>query len=303
MPLFFAISGILFSVNKGATFKSFFLKRFKQLIVPYFILNIITYLFWLFIGRKFGSDIALNIPIYKPLLGILYGNGIDNYLQHCTSLWFIPCLFIVENIYFIFSSQKKLILIASFVLLGFADYYFALPRLPWGINIAFTAIIFYIIGNTFKNYIIKYETSLNSNALIFGTSLIVLFFLSKINGNVDMDNRMYSNYLLFILSGISGIIMILSCSKILEGIFSGSKLLVFISNGTIVILAFHAIAGSIIRGVTLFIFHIPITIYDNKIINSALYSILSIVILMPLMYVLERYFPQMIGKNKLQVKS
>lgn len=303
MPLFFAISGILFSANKELTYKSFLFKRFNQLMVPYFFLNVITYVFWVFVGRKFGSDTALNIPIYKPLLGILYGNGIDNYLQHCTSLWFIPCLFIVENIYFLFLPQKKLILIVSFLLLGFADYYFALPRLPWGINIALTAIIFYILGNTFKNYIIKYNNDLKRNALIFCISFIILFMLSRVNGNVDMDNRMYSNYLLFILSGIVGTLMILSFAKLLEGIFDGSDLLVFISNATIVILAFHAIAGSIIRGITLFVFHVPINIYDNNIINSALYCILSIVILLPLMYVLEMYFPQVIGKNKLRVKS
>ena len=48
MPLFFFLSGCLFSFEKHPNFKEFAIKRFKGLMVPYLWINLITYLFWLF---------------------------------------------------------------------------------------------------------------------------------------------------------------------------------------------------------------------------------------------------------------
>lgn len=60
MPLFFFLSGCLFSFEKHPNFKEFAIKRFKGLMVPYLWINLITYLFWLFAGRNFGEDFGID---------------------------------------------------------------------------------------------------------------------------------------------------------------------------------------------------------------------------------------------------
>lgn len=66
MPVFFFISGYLFSFEKNTSLKTFAWKRFKSLLIPYLWINLITYLFWLFVGRKFGDDSNLDICWYSP---------------------------------------------------------------------------------------------------------------------------------------------------------------------------------------------------------------------------------------------
>lgn len=73
MPLFFFLSGCLFSFEKHPNFKEFAIKRFKGLMVPYLWINLITYLFWLFAGRNFGEDATISTTWYSPIIGILLG--------------------------------------------------------------------------------------------------------------------------------------------------------------------------------------------------------------------------------------
>ena len=73
MPLFFFLSGCLFSFEKHPNFKEFAIKRFKGLMVPYLWINLITYLFCLFAGRNFGEDATISTTWYSPIIGILLG--------------------------------------------------------------------------------------------------------------------------------------------------------------------------------------------------------------------------------------
>ena len=92
---------LFFSFEKYPEYKTFLKNRFFQLVVPYLFFNIITYLFWLTVGRQFGKDALFDLDPLKPLLGILYGNATGHFLEHNVPLWFLACLFITENLYFL----------------------------------------------------------------------------------------------------------------------------------------------------------------------------------------------------------
>ena len=92
MPLFFFLSGCLFSYDKHPTFREFALKRFKGLMVPYLWINLFTYLFWLLIGKNFGEDSSISIPWYSPLIGILTGNGSPWAVTVLAARWRRPVL-------------------------------------------------------------------------------------------------------------------------------------------------------------------------------------------------------------------
>jgi len=301
IPVFFLISGMLFSFEKHPDYLSFLKHRSKQLLIPYLSFNIITYLFWLFIGRKYGDDATLNIPLYKPLIGIAYGNGINYYLQHCTPIWFIACLFSVENIYYLIfrKIKRKYFVLILFLIIGYADYYFQLPRLPWGINIALTAIIFYGSGNILKRF---FSQQLN-NSLFVLTCGAVLFlsitlYINYLNGSVDMNNRIYGNYFYFIAGGFSGTFVILCLSKILEGLFLKIALVEYIAKNTIFIIAFQGISGSFVKGITYFILKYPLSIYQDKIFINVVFSFISLLLIIPVIYFVDNYMPYLVGRTK-----
>ena len=94
MPLFFFLSGCLFSFEKHPNFKEFAIKRFKGLMVPYLWINLITYLFWLLAGRNFGEDATISTTWYSPIIGILL--GYSKQMIHNTPMWFFICLYFLE---------------------------------------------------------------------------------------------------------------------------------------------------------------------------------------------------------------
>ena len=45
IPLFFFLSGFTFSIKKYTSFKPFFMKKFKTIMLPYFLLNTGVFMF------------------------------------------------------------------------------------------------------------------------------------------------------------------------------------------------------------------------------------------------------------------
>lgn len=93
-------------------------------------------------------------------IDIAQGSG--GYMQHNIPMWFVPCLFIVENIGFFISKIKKNYLrIVVTVFLGILgciittteNNIFNFKELFWSIEIALVAIPFYIFGIEVTNKI------------------------------------------------------------------------------------------------------------------------------------------------------
>lgn len=263
MPLFFIISGVIFNLSKyDGDFKKFVISRFKRLIIPYFCSCVFFYTFWVFLGRKFGEGAEKGVPILKPLLGIFYGNGINDWLTFNTPLWFLPCLFISELIFFIILSlsrnELKKILFGVLVtsLIGFITSKVLL--LPWGIDIAFVAQLFMLVG-----YQIRSSRRLipifGGQAMIFIVlSFILLVTSYHINGRVDMNGRVYKDVILFYLGGITGSFLIFFLSQVIAKHQAIKGFFVKCGMQTLIILAFHNISFKIISAIMVFFLHLPL---------------------------------------------
>ncbi|KRT18032.1 hypothetical protein ASU31_01735 [Pedobacter ginsenosidimutans] len=301
MPLFFFLSGFLFSFDKYKSYKIFLVKRFKQLIIPYFAFNIITYVFWLFVGRKFGANSQVNISLYKPIIGMFYGNGIDNYLIHCVPLWFLPCLFMVENIYFLafrfLKHQIKYIMLAALVVLGFFDYKYQFIRLPWSFNIAIVAVTFYGFANIFREKV-KHFLGIKMYLLgaISAICIFLVIYVTQFNGRVDMNGRVYGNYSLFYIAAFAGIGFIISISELMARYIGSNKFVGYIAQNTLIIFALHFIIMSVIKGFVYFVLKIPLSSLENNIGGLSI-AITTIIVIIPIIYVINRFFPFILGKS------
>lgn len=303
MPLFFFLSGFVYKENTLST-KEMLIKKGKTILIPYVFLAISTYLFWLFIGRKYGTDASLDISPLKALLGIFYSNGINDWLIFNVPLWFITCLFCVEMIYNTIRKRKNkqlhilFILIIS-VLIGYLLIKLNTPRLPWGINVAFFALAFFGLGNLIKQtkLYVKF-TKIRSNLILVSLTIIFVvlnFITSDFNGRIDMNENSYGNLFMFYISSILGIVSIICFSRI----FEKNKIFIFYGKRTLIILGFHGITLSIIKAIQLFILGIPLETLSNNLFTGIIYSIITFILLIPLFFILENYFPYLIGKNTL----
>lgn len=143
MPLFFIVSGFLFSEPNSRNFLQYLRKKVKQLLVPFLIFSLV-----LCFGRR----------NYVDWCYILYGSR--NALAEATTftpLWFLPCFFlstlIFRSAFYIPNDILRYVIICIIGITGFV-----LSRimpsgaigLPWNLNVALVGVFLMLIGFAIK---------------------------------------------------------------------------------------------------------------------------------------------------------
>lgn len=288
VPLFFFISGFL-TTKKDLKFQEFIVKRIKSLIVPYFIYSFI-FIIYMIIRVQTGT--IENVDITRFLVGVFYSIGVDNWMV-IIPLWFVTCLFAVELMFFSFKKLKNdwviLIFLIILSILGYLQTLFSHPRLPWSIDIALTALVFFGIGYLCSKHTTFF--SLKNKYVIF--SLLILSILTNVlftNNNIDMNNNKLGNYFDFYIAASAGIVFTIIISVYL----SSSKILGYFGRNTLIILALHGLLLAITEKVLMYF--LDFNIYNN--IFWIFNALLTIILLVPFIFIINKYFPILNGKLK-----
>lgn len=196
MPLFFFISGMLFKNDKYTKIKDLLKSRFKSLIIPYLIYSIITLLLWGMIENKIWSECI------KCFWEIFLARNSSRTMPFNPPLWFIPCLFSIEIIYFFINKYIKKGM-KAFLIFCLAISGFLLTRIEfpingkdfiWSLNISFVALTFYWVGNALRKRfgLEQIENFINKNKIKNIIKVIIgIVFLSistKYNRNISMGS-------------------------------------------------------------------------------------------------------------------
>ncbi|MEH7402748.1 acyltransferase family protein [Gottfriedia acidiceleris] len=240
MPLFFWVSGYLFSSQRYLNdTRLLWINKFYALLVPYFSVGILSYFYWLIL--KIADPLRTEFIWYKPLVGILYGNGVNGWLSLNVPLWFLVCLFCVQLLYCysqkIIGDFKVYTQIGFYLIIGLIGY--SIGRfvfLPWGLDIALVALFFMYLGNKFKEY--QLLNKIKPIGIVSILSFIIFGIATYIN-NADMNNRIYNNFFIFYIAGISGSIATLSFAKFLSKMKLPTKFFTFLGRESLIILIFH----------------------------------------------------------------
>ena len=219
MPLFFIISGILYSEKEkwGGSFS--LSKKLHSFILPYFVFELLYSICISFSGG------FVNLTKYLITTLTLYGVG---------ATWFLPCLFFVELLFYFMKKQKQvrlLTVIICFILglfLPFDGYWIVIGR-------CFIGIGFYAFGFYTKNYLLK-----KYKLYILLGSMIVVICTALMNSTIDLYSMQLGNGFLYITSSLAGSFSILCISSILEtrkNFFL--EIIKFYGRNTLIILCTH----------------------------------------------------------------
>ena len=226
MPLFFFISGMLFHKEKYSSSHVFIKKRVKRLFVPYLWYSIITWMIWA------GFNYFLHRPVdsyFAPLLQTFLAQGSGEFMVHNSPLWFIPCLFAVEVMYYFISKTKDILIILLCISLAgmsillehlYGEDYLLL--LPWNFDAALMALPFYAAGNFLTRYlphqtinnIVKQHQMLVWCIIITLTGLLV--YSVQVFGSMSMGYSGYGNEYIFHIRAILGCISTLLFASLLS---------------------------------------------------------------------------------------
>lgn len=308
MPLFFFLSGFLFNYKKYIKAKTFFKRKVATLLVPYFTFAFIAFFFWLFVVRNLsvrGGSLQIN-PL-KPFFGIFYSIGVKGYGNPMEeALWFLTCLFVVETIFWFIlkfsqklSSTLRVFFLFAVVTIGIIYNNASLVRLPWSIDVACVALIFYAIGYYFKNRIDSGLTLLKK-ASSYKKALVLITFLSLnilfcvLNGRIDMNGLWFNNFILFLASAWMGIAFVLSLSR-LVGL---NNIISFFGKNTLIIMGLSGVALFCLRG-GLYLFSKNLFYFEGMSLWGGIFlSLLQMIILVPAIMIINKFLPFIIGKTE-----
>lgn len=299
MPLFFIVSGYLIKYEGQCSFLDYLKKKSKGIMCPYFIFSILSFLYWFIIERKFrGEGITIDTNIIRNIFLNIFVMKVDsNLLLSNVVLWFLPCLFFSNILfYFIRRIDKRYIRITIVFFIFIIGYILNLKSiiLPFAVETVCISVMFIDIGFEIKNI------NLNNINKFIGIFSIMFYIIAVVfNGKVGMLAHMYGNPILFILGAVSGTGIIYIISIYISRLKRISNIAIYMGLNSLTIMLVHEPLKRIIIVVASGILHIPVSNIRESVIISCLIGIIVIVIIFPFSIFINKYTPWLVGrKNK-----
>jgi hypothetical protein len=130
------------------------------------------------------------------------------------------------------------------------------------------------------------------------SSFSLLYIITPINGNekINIANFIYGkNILLFYILAISGI----GITVLLASVYKHpNRIIILIANGTIIIMVIHRYINSMLY----YLIHLNIGMADNSVLIAFLVSIFNIILTTPVIYIVKKYFPFLVGRKLIKIK-
>ena len=253
MPLFFVIAGCLFNYErwKGKLW-AFSKKKAERLIIPYLLMSIFIFFpIWFVASLKFPQfathDIAEPINVF---VDIFYATFVGNGMAFNSPLWFLPCLFVTEIIFWVVLSVannnvKRWGIVCILSLVGF---YIRRLELPWSFDVALVVLVFMMMG---------YQLRLTCVGIRYLPGLLLVLFLVNEANSVDIAHRAYGNMMYFYVGGAAGTLVILQISKIIcDSVQCISKLIAYLGEQSMAILMWHGWCLKMISAFIAYIIHL-----------------------------------------------
>ena len=300
MPLFFFISGLLFRPDRYPRLDTLVKKRFTTLLIPYASYAVGSYLLWFAIARHHGADAAMDVSPWTPLVGMAYSVGSGQWLMPNCPLWFLTCLFITEVWYWTLQHIGRTKVRTAMLLVASASAGYWMSRhvavqLPWGADVAMTAVVFYGMGHLLRPLVIELMcVSLNAAKLTIAIAGIVgCYGVFIAEGQVDMSrNILAADPVSFYLSAACGIVATFAFIRLA----GTNEILNFIGSNSLPFLALQIPALAVVKAVQLFVFGIPLTASGLSLSLGICQSAGIISIVVPLVFVINRWFPFLAGQ-------
>ncbi|MGE6538975.1 acyltransferase family protein [Bacillus luti] len=236
MPLFFALSGLLFKPIDPSRFIIWAKKRTKQLMIPYISYGLLIALL------IFVSTFNLN-GFIKDILKLGYG-GLALKGPYGV-FWFITCLLLSQLFFGYISRFAKhiqiLIVALSYILAHIISLSkFATVMLPWHLDVALMTVVYYALGyygkEIIRTLIKKYYTPIVCSAIWI--PILLLDLKGKIEHTLDLKYKVYSDPILDLVIPITMVLTVCSFCYWFSKV-PYSKYLIFLGTNTITIMYLH----------------------------------------------------------------
>ncbi|AOW12633.1 hypothetical protein LPB72_16510 [Hydrogenophaga crassostreae] len=298
VPLFFFISGLTFRPENN-TVGQVMRSKARTLLRPYFVYAFLGFLFYL-AGYSFAQVMGLKLSqfdygLLPPLIGVFYGSLGDGHLVN-TPMWFVAALFctlLLGQAINQFLAPKPLRLIAALAIATFGYWVGDLVKLPFSLAPAMLGLVFFQAGVLLKPLVFGLKSAPVKLWLVLLISLAVSFF-SQINGFVAQATPAVGNLGWFLLFGFAGTFATLAFVQLIE---KHSQWLAFLGRYSMSIMVIHFLIIKSVKVVLTTLAHIDMATIDSSTFYGGIVIAATVALLVPAVYVMERYLPWTLGKT------
>lgn len=302
MPFFFFVSALLFKPAKYASVVELVKKRAKRLLLPYFLYSVATWCVWAGFRYLRGDEVDSYV---MPLLQTFIAQGSGAFIVHNSALWFIPCLFVLEILfYFLCKLGERNMIIASFAIAGLGcimahvwgnDY---LMNLPWNFDAAVFALPFYAFAYVLREKVglaelQEYVRNHVGMSLVSATAMFCAMAFFAFNyGECSMGSSSYMSPMwVFFLRAFMGsfamvILTILICKVFEKGLFI--KSMKWCGANSLDILCLHIPVKGIAVIVVAKILQ-PAVDVSNTPLCSGVAFLITMAVLVPIIVLINKY--------------
>lgn len=291
VPLFFMISGALFSASKCNSLKECIVKYSKSILLPYLLLYTCNILLW-FINWRVISDSYVSGD--EILAGVYYGNQLVKPMAN-GALWFLPALFLTSISAWVvlkkFGETASGLAAAASALVGIVLNVVKFPHLPWSLDAIPSCLFFFLLGHYLMPYAKNIDKKFESRKKIqIGVTTIVLGFLGAfVSVELSGENvSLAGNALGLIPLGMIASAIISAGVCILSMVLPGSVTLVEYGQNTLISLGFHI---PVMRFIENFF---PSVL--GFALNPILIGVAVVLLMIPISNMVNRHFYFILGK-------
>lgn len=277
LPCFFFLSGYTFKSGDGIVL--FLIRKVKSLVVPMIMFSLVNgFVGVIFKGKTF-TDRLLGIVIQQA-------GGYE-------SLWFFPCLFVCEILFFVIVctlKSEKRIFLGSFIVacIGYVYIAYIGYALPWQFELGCINVLFLSFGYFYRLHEKNIQSVCNKPSVF---TLLLFFYVMLClcyDNDVNMHDEQFGIQALFIIEAFIGIMLIVTVSQWMPEFRS----LLYIGSHTIVYFSFQGFLLQTIRKILIKLFGF----------EGGGLCILSVLVALPVLsiasFVIYKYFPFMLGKTR-----
>lgn len=299
LQLFFFLSGLFYYKQNKMSWKNYSLSKVQKILIPFAFFGILNIVFFAFINNWTANQIL------QQLIELVEGARPPVFVAG--QLWFLPCLFCIQIIYFMLNKlfkRKSIILTISLILLYIHDIFKPFDSsLIFSINSIMEYLLFFSLGDIVysKASNFDYKDICNNNKIYiniisfiflgitflifeFGIDFYIKFGIPKI-GN-EFVRETYKILIIFIIC-ISNVIVGRSLTK--------SKLLFDIGQNTLILMGVEAIIKQLIISVSS-VFGINISIKNG--LEVFIFCFLSIIFARLIFFkLINNNIPYAVGKK------
>ena len=305
LSIFFFCSGYLY--RSGDSFKDFFIKKVKQLVVPWFIYSNLNIILSNIKSFKHHQHSFLT-ELYRNLLQIRY---------YDERLWFVPALFVsFIAFYFVEKHYRKhhnystlfICVILNFIRELYKTFMnpellpWKLTSLPWHIDYIPSALLFMMLGYMFKDkweqLFDKYNSTMNRLIALF-----IYLFVVYASYYVKIDYAFYVEYVIDMIRRISGVICVIGFAKIIKP----NRYFTYVGSNTLIYFCIHNKFVTLFEAIMKKILPDLYSVILNNDMIATIFCIvftfvISVVLIIP-SEIINRYLPWTVGNKRYKASN